>query len=92
MVIAGDFNLPVESAIYRQHWGRFRNAFSETGFGAGFTKHTRLFGVRIDHILSSKDVDPVRSFVGKDVGSDHVPLIADFVRPTVSGRVLPGSR
>jgi vancomycin resistance protein VanJ len=92
MVIAGDFNLPVESAIYRQHWAQYRNAFSQTGIGSGYTKHTRLFGVRIDHVLSSKDVQPIRSFVGKDVGSDHLPLIADLAIPMVSGRVPPGNR
>ncbi len=80
-IIAGDFNLPIESAIYRRHWSGYRNAFSQSGFGTGYTKHTRLVGVRIDHILSSEDVVPIRSFVGRDVGSDHLPLIADLVLP-----------
>lgn len=80
-IIAGDFNLPIESAIYRRYWSGYQNAFSQSGFGSGYTKHTRLVGVRIDHILSSKDVVPIRSFVGKDVGSDHLPLIADLVLP-----------
>ena len=80
-MIVGDFNLPVESAIYRRYWGDFRNAFSQSGFGTGYTKHTRRWGIRIDHILSSKDVVPIRSFVGRDVGSDHLPLIADLVLP-----------
>jgi endonuclease/exonuclease/phosphatase (EEP) superfamily protein YafD len=91
-IIAGDFNLPIESAIYRRYWGRMHNAFSETGFGTGHTKHTRLFGARIDHILSVGDVVPVGSFLGRDVGSDHVPLIADLVVRPVSGPAVPGSR
>ena len=38
LVIAGDFNLPVESAIYRNYWGGFRNAFSDCGRGFGHSK------------------------------------------------------
>jgi vancomycin resistance protein VanJ len=78
-VIAGDFNLPVESAIYRRHWGDLRNAFGRAGRGAGYTKHTRLWGVRIDHILTTNDIDTHASFVGTSIGSDHLPVIADLV-------------
>lgn len=91
-IVAGDFNLPVESAIYRHYWRGYRNAFSETGLGSGFTKHTRRWGARIDHILTSDGARAIRSFVGGNVGSDHLPLIADVALPSVSGRAPPGSR
>ena len=81
LIIAGDFNLPIESAIYRRNWSRFRNAFSEVGWGTGYTKHTRWWGIRIDHVLSSDDVHPLQSYVGRDVGSDHLPLIASLALP-----------
>lgn len=81
LIIAGDFNLPIESAIYRRNWRRFRNAFSEVGWGPGYTKHTRSWGIRIDHVLSSSDVHPLQSYVGRDVGSDHLPLIARLALP-----------
>jgi vancomycin resistance protein VanJ len=81
LIIAGDFNLPIESAIYRRNWSRFRNAFSEVGWGPGYTKHTRWWGLRIDHVLSGSDVRPLRSYVGRDVGSDHLPLIASLALP-----------
>lgn len=80
-IIAGDFNLTVESAIYRRYWGDFRNAFGRAGFGTGYTKHTRHWGVRIDHILTSADIGTSASFIGREVGSDHSPLIADLVLP-----------
>ena len=80
-IVAGDFNLTVESAIYRRFWGDFRNAFGRAGFGTGYTKHTRHWGVRIDHILTSDDIGTSASFIGHDVGSDHLPLIADLVLP-----------
>ncbi len=91
-IIAGDFNLPIESAIFRRYWGGYRDAFSQTGFGTGYTKYTQHIGARIDHILSSQEVLPIRSFVGKDVGSDHRPLIADLVLPGTTEPGAPGSR
>ena len=53
IVVAGDFNLPVESAIYRANWGHLLNAFSNCGRGFGHTKFTSLYGIRIDHVLTS---------------------------------------
>src|SRR6185436_16706971 len=53
LIVAGDFNLPVESAIYRASWGDLTNAFSTCGRGFGRTKFTGAFGIRIDHVLAS---------------------------------------
>ena len=79
VILAGDFNLPVESPVYRRFWSRFANAFSSAGVGFGPTKFTRWIGLRIDHVLSG----PVwgaraPALVGPDVGSDHRPVIADL--------------
>lgn len=81
-IVVGDFNLPIESAIFRRYWGGFRDAFSRSGLGSGHTKRTRWWGVRIDHILTSTTIASRRSFLGRDVGSDHLPLVADLVLPT----------
>jgi vancomycin resistance protein VanJ len=78
VIVGGDFNMPVESAIYRRHWSDLDNAFSDGGWGWGFTKHTRRLGVRIDHLLAGKVWRCRQAWVGPDVGSDHLPLIADF--------------
>jgi endonuclease/exonuclease/phosphatase family metal-dependent hydrolase len=77
-ILAGDFNMPVESRIYRDTWSSFGNAFSTAGFGWGSTKQTRWFGARIDHILYSAPWRCVRAWVGPAMGSDHRPLIADL--------------
>jgi endonuclease/exonuclease/phosphatase family metal-dependent hydrolase len=77
LLLAGDFNMPVESAIYRQCWSRFSNAFDAVGLGLGHTKFTRWHGVRIDHILAGPGWRFRRCWVGPDVKSDHLPLIAD---------------
>jgi endonuclease/exonuclease/phosphatase (EEP) superfamily protein YafD len=82
LIIAGDFNMPVESAIYRQHWDEFHNAFSCSGKGFGFSSidiHKGIpIPVRVDHILTGNGVTPIASEVCPDVGSDHLPIIADI--------------
>jgi endonuclease/exonuclease/phosphatase (EEP) superfamily protein YafD len=79
-IIAGDFNLTVESAIYRTHWARCANAFTQTGRGFGYTRVLRQFSARIDHVLACGDWRPVRARVGPFLGSDHRPLIVDLKR------------
>jgi endonuclease/exonuclease/phosphatase (EEP) superfamily protein YafD len=81
-IIVGDFNTPVESTIYRRSWSWLDNAFSAAGLGFGFTKITEKegwsFGARIDHVLYTPPWVCVRSWVDRDIGSDHLPLVAEF--------------
>jgi vancomycin resistance protein VanJ len=85
-IVAGDFNTPCGSAIFRQDWGNWSDAFSVAGFGFGNTKITgrgiRTFGTRIDHILSSGDWHCTKCYVAAGIDSDHLPVVADlqFVR------------
>ncbi len=83
VIVAGDFNMPTDSAIYREFWSGLANAFSQSGLGFGYTEwptvHGWQFGVRIDHILMGPRWRPQRSWVGPDVGSDHLPLLANLV-------------
>ena len=80
-IVTGDFNLPVESQIYRRSWGGYQNVFSEVGFGVGYTRwvmlHNFHYGVRIDHVLTSEDWVPLECRIGRDIGSDHLPLITE---------------
>jgi endonuclease/exonuclease/phosphatase (EEP) superfamily protein YafD len=81
-LVAGDFNMPVDSAVFRRDWTWLNNAFGETGLGFGFTKLTDIgrfrYGTRIDHVLYDDQWECVRSWVGENLGSDHLPLFADF--------------
>lgn len=83
VVIVGDFNMPVESNIYRRDWSSYRNAFSSLGTGYGLSEWVRVFvipfGIRIDHLLTSDKLNPVNCFMGYKVGSDHLPLIAEIM-------------
>lgn len=78
LLIAGDFNLPTDSAIYRRDWASFANAFSTAGSGLGTTKRTRWFGVRIDHILLGPGWSCERAFIGPHLNGDHRPVVADL--------------
>ncbi len=87
-IVAGDFNMPVDSAIYRHVWNGYNNAFSTAGIGYGWTQRAKVkrlaasIGIRIDHILTGKGLAPHLCEVGPDVGSDHLPLVADVeVKP-----------
>lgn len=83
-ILAGDFNMPVDSTIYHRYLADYGNAYSQVGFGFGYTKQTVIrrhrYGSRIDHILSDPSWEPVRCWVGPDRGSDHLPLIAELLR------------
>lgn len=79
MIVAGDFNLTPDSRIYSEAWSKFHNAFSTAGWGWGQTKWTRWYGVRIDHILHDSAWKCMQVAVGPDVGSDHLPLMAELV-------------
>ncbi len=79
LIVAGDFNLPIASAIYREYWGDLTNAWSSRGVGLGHTKQLRFWGIRIDHILTGPGAVPVRVELGPPLHSDHLPLIADLV-------------
>ncbi|HEU5219381.1 MAG TPA: endonuclease/exonuclease/phosphatase family protein [Gemmatimonadales bacterium] len=79
-VIAGDFNMPVESRIYREYFGDCANAFSRVGTGFGYTRVLRRFSVRIDHVLSCGGWRPLHVAIGPAIGSDHRPLIVDLAR------------
>lgn len=82
VILAGDFNMPVESTIYRETWSDFANAFSVVGRGYGWTFRDRPYGVpldvRIDHILTANGATPLTCEIGPDIGSDHLPVIADI--------------
>lgn len=77
-LVLGDFNMPVDSAIYRRDWSRLQNAFSRAGWGFGGSKMTRWFRVRIDHVLASGDWKVMHAWLGPPIGSDHRPLITEL--------------
>jgi endonuclease/exonuclease/phosphatase (EEP) superfamily protein YafD len=78
VILGGDFNLVVESAIYQRWWGDLDNAFNLAGAGLGWSKETRLFGVRIDHVLVGGGIEVRRAHLLNAEGSDHRPLMVEL--------------
>jgi endonuclease/exonuclease/phosphatase (EEP) superfamily protein YafD len=79
LLITGDFNTTVESAIFREFWANYTDAFSAAGWGWGVTQITpRRTAARIDHILAGPGWRCRRCSVGPFVGSEHRPVVADF--------------
>jgi vancomycin resistance protein VanJ len=81
-IIAGDFNMPGDENLFRQSFGNLHNAVDVKGFGYNDTKHTSWFGVRIDHILYSPDMNLVDIEVVKLLKGDHQPLMATLQMST----------
>jgi vancomycin resistance protein VanJ len=77
-LVAGDFNTPVESQIFQDHWGDLADAFSTAGFGLGMTRNNGWIKARIDHVLTGPGWYPEHVAIGRDVGSDHLPVIVDL--------------
>lgn len=77
-VVAGDFNMPTDSRIYRRDWSELTNAFSSAGFGFGYTHYTRHSQLRIDHVLAGPEWKVRRCWTGPNVGSPHRPVVADL--------------
>jgi endonuclease/exonuclease/phosphatase (EEP) superfamily protein YafD len=76
-IVLGDFNLPVESVIWRRYWDGLQDSFGKAGNGWGFTKLNGWIRVRIDHVLLDDQLKAVRAEVGRDWGSDHLPFLAE---------------
>lgn len=89
-LLAGDFNTPPDSTIYRAAWRKFCNAFASAGWGFGYTYwHGKRAQVRIDHILGTSGWQCAKCWVGPYVGSLHRPLIADMQWAPGEGVVKP---
>lgn len=79
VLLVGDFNTPPESAIFRQVWKDYSDAFAAAGRGWGYTFSGGKTLVRIDHILAGKGWHCTRCWVGPRVGSPHRPVLAELV-------------
>ncbi|MFO0619012.1 MAG: hypothetical protein U0414_40865 [Polyangiaceae bacterium] len=82
LIVAGDFNMPVESAIFESVWGDLESAFDKCGSGFGYSKETVVkgieYGVRIDHVLYDARWTCNAAHLAASVGSDHRAMVADL--------------
>jgi len=76
-ILLGDFNMPSESRIYSRYFSEYTNSFDNNGIGLGYTKYTKIHGIRIDHVLVSKKLLSTNVWVGSDFGGDHRAIFTD---------------
>ena len=88
-VVAGDFNMSDASLIYDEIADKLNDAWRAAGHGAGRTwPLAEAIGLprlirpllRIDYIWHSESLRPASAVVGPAIGSDHLPLRAEFER------------
>lgn len=85
VLLAGDLNAPPESLVLRRlRSNRLKDAFGEAGRGYGYTYGHSLKPyvsyMRIDHVLFSRELVALDSWVGGRPGSAHRPVVADLAR------------
>ncbi len=77
-LVAGDFNMPTESAIFRDHWRSMTDGFEQAGRGFGYTRLAGWISLRIDHVLADDAWVVSAARVLPDYGSDHLPVMVDL--------------
>ena len=81
LVVVGDFNTTMWSPFYKNmiNTGKLRNARSGFGLLPTWPTFMPLLYIPIDHVLVSKEIGVLKIHTGRNVGSDHLPLITDLV-------------
>lgn len=73
-IVCGDFNDTPISYTYKTIKGDLKDAFADTGFGAGITYNENYFWFRIDFIMHSSNITAYNCTVDKVKYSDHYPV------------------
>ncbi len=80
VVVVGDFNTTMWSPYYGElvEKTNLRNARQGFGIQPSWPTHLPFLYIPIDHCLVSPDIQVLKSRTGRNVGSDHLPLITDL--------------
>jgi endonuclease/exonuclease/phosphatase (EEP) superfamily protein YafD len=81
LIVVGDFNTTMWSPFYKNmvKTAKLRNARSGFGILPTWPTFLPLAYIPIDHFLVSKEIGVLKIRTGRNVGSDHLPLITDLV-------------
>lgn len=77
-ILGGDFNTSPRGPNIRTLSSEYTNAFDTAGLGLGWTYPSHRPVIRIDHLFSSANLQPIRSRVGPSCSSDHRSVITDY--------------
>ncbi len=78
VIVCGDMNDTPASYAYHKISKNLDDAFIEKGFGLGTTYNGVFPSFRIDYILHSKNIRPIKFTTVHENFSDHYPVIAVF--------------
>lgn len=79
VIVCGDFNDTPVSYTYRMARRGLNDAFAQSGRGFGTSYNQNKFYFRIDHILTSKNLQTYNCTVDKSIKvSDHYPIWCHF--------------
>ncbi|MEG4849874.1 endonuclease/exonuclease/phosphatase family protein [Microcoleus sp. B5-D4] len=81
LIVVGDLNTTMWSPFYKNmvKTANLRNARSGFGILPTWPTFMPLAYIPIDHFLVSKEIGVLKIRTGRNVGSDHLPLITDLV-------------
>ena len=90
VIIAGDFNMPNDSSLFRKHWGNLNDTYALAAVGYGYTSPcsggklwpANMPWAQVDHILANGDWQVERSWIGTSAGSDHRLIAAQLRLPS----------
>jgi endonuclease/exonuclease/phosphatase (EEP) superfamily protein YafD len=82
-LVVGDLNVTMWSPYYKPLTTKAELRNARAGFGVLPTWPTfsPLLSIPIDHCLVSRDIKVLNIRTGREVGSDHLPLITDLWIP-----------
>ncbi|HEY9295793.1 MAG TPA: endonuclease/exonuclease/phosphatase family protein, partial [Phormidium sp.] len=80
VVVMGDFNVTMWSPFYQRFIEKTKLKNARSGFGVQPTwpSFMPLLAIPIDHCLVSPNIQVIKTRTGRNVGSDHLPIITDL--------------
>jgi endonuclease/exonuclease/phosphatase (EEP) superfamily protein YafD len=90
-IVAGDFNMSEHAVIYTVIDERMNDAFREMGTGWGGSWPVQIVDelppylpplLRVDYIWHSAQFRTIEAYRGPELGSDHLPFVAELEIPT----------
>nr|WP_210407508.1 endonuclease/exonuclease/phosphatase family protein [Hydrocoleum sp. CS-953] len=86
VIVVGDFNTSIWSPYYQKFVQKtgLRNGRNGFGIQPSWPTNLPLLYIPIDHCLVSPEIQVLNSQIGKNLGSDHLPLITDVAIPQKS--------
>lgn len=83
VVVIGDLNITMWSPFYKSMVTEAELRNARSGFGVLPTWPTFFppLSIPLDHCLVSPDIQVLEMRTGRDVGSDHLPIIVDLLIP-----------